>query len=47
MGPIEQVIGIVAGVVYCENELTVPIRAAARLFDLNITERASVKPHGR
>ena len=40
MGPIEQVIGIVAGVVYCENELTVLIRAAARLFDLNVAERA-------
>ena len=43
MGPIEQVIGIVAGVVNRENELTVLIRAAARLFDLNVADRAGVK----
>jgi hypothetical protein len=40
MGSIEQVIGIVAGVINCKHELTVLIRAATRLLDLNVTERA-------
>lgn len=40
MGPIEQVIGIVAGVINCKDELTVLIRATSRLLDLNVAERA-------
>ena len=42
MGPIEQVIGIVAGVVNCEGELSVLVRATARLLDLNVAERGEI-----
>ena len=47
MSPIEQVIGIVAGAINCKNELTVFIRAAARLLDPNVAEGAGMKPHSR
>src|SRR3984893_4790616 len=44
MGPIEQFIGIVAGIIDCKDELTVLIRATTRLLDLNVAERAGMKP---
>ena len=44
MRPIEQLIGIVPCAINCQDELTVFVRAAARLLDLNVAEGAGMKP---
>jgi hypothetical protein len=44
MRPVEKVIGIVAGVINCQDELTIFVGTTARLLDLNIAVCAGMKP---
>ena len=44
VGPIEQFIRIIPGVIYRQDELTIFVGAAARLLDLNVTQGASMQP---
>ncbi len=44
MRPVEKVIGIVASVINCQDELTIFVGTTARLLDLNIAVCAGMKP---
>ena len=45
MCPLEQVIGIVAGLLNSKDELAVFVSSSAMLFDLNVAENTRMKPN--